>query len=236
MSHDHYHPSSDRQPRPYTSVPSPEYVPLPDWQLSSRGEWFLQTFGDTSPTGDPQHAVISPNQASSPQSSSLNMALNETLCHPSRGLLPQTRRIPGPPVGHTRILQSCSIHSDEFILFTQKGNHGVTLDAIQTRNRNIDQGDTQIPWSDVSLMHISWEGYPPSRYCLAIKGRLNRFTIQELGKAISDNLTHYMSMHGISLSLDQLSLVAFGRCNCGNDWVAIIDRISQKTSPTMRKM
>lgn len=60
-----------------------------------------------------------------------------------------------------------------------------------------------------------------------MKGRLKRFTTQELGRAISDNLLHYMAAHHINLTLSQLSLVAFGRGDCGDDWVAVIDRVPQ---------
>jgi len=73
-------------------------------------------------------------------------------------------------------------------------------------------------------MHISWDGYPPARYCVAVKGRLLRFTVQALGRSIADNIQHYMTTNRISFPLNKIVLVAFGRGSCGDDWVAILDK------------
>jgi hypothetical protein len=72
---------------------------------------------------------------------------------------------------------------------------------------------------------FQWEGYPPSRYCVAVKGRLLRFTVQCLGRSIADNVQHYITTNKIPLPLNKIVLVAFGRGSCGDDWVAVIDKI-----------
>lgn len=191
MAHDHYsYPHGGSYP---SSIPPSEYLPFPNWQLNSRGEWCL-TVRALSSTGflsltihvigvwrkyklrptwlhrvptctsravpgtsllstrSPRSNTLAP-QASRPQSSSLNMALSEALCRPPTRS--QNPRIPGPSTGNTRILQSCNISTEDFILYTQRGRPGVLLEAIQTRNRNLDHGDISIPWTDVNLMHIS---------------------------------------------------------------------------------
>jgi hypothetical protein len=57
-----------------------------------------------------------------------------------------------------------------------------------------------------------------------VKGRLLRFTIQALGRSIADNIQHYVTTNRISLPLNKIVLVAFGRGSCGDDWVAIVDK------------
>lgn len=52
-----------------------------------------------------------------------------------------------------------------------------------------------------------------------------RFTVQALGKSIADNIQHYIATNKISLPLNKIALVAFGRGSCGDDWVAIVDKI-----------
>lgn len=80
-------------------------------------------------------------------------------------------------------------------------------------------------FSVLSNLPVQWEGYPSARYCIAVKGRLLRFTIQALGKSIADNIQHYMTANRIFLPLNKVVLVAFGRGSCGDDWVAVVDKI-----------
>ena len=74
-------------------------------------------------------------------------------------------------------------------------------------------------------MSFQWNGYPSARYCVAVKGRLLRFTVQTLGKSVADNIHHYMTTNKISLPLDKVVLVAFGRGSHGDDWVAVVDKV-----------
>jgi hypothetical protein len=54
---------------------------------------------------------------------------------------------------------------------------------------------------------------------------LLRFTLQALGKSAADNIQHYMTANRIPLPLNKIALVAFGRGSCGDDWVAVLDKI-----------
>ena len=85
----------------------------------------------------------------------------------------------------------------------------------------------------VSILHIihsnlnsfQWGGYPAARYCIAVKGRLLRFTVQTLGQSVAENIKHYLAANRISLPLNKIVLVAFGRGSRDNDWVAIVDKV-----------
>jgi len=54
---------------------------------------------------------------------------------------------------------------------------------------------------------------------------LLRFTVQALGRSVADNIQHYVTTNKISLPLNKIVLVAFGRGSCGDDWVAVVDKI-----------
>jgi len=115
----------------------------------------------------------------------------------------------------------------EVIHFRWKSQLGIPLDSLLAGTRQIDHCDNLLnsPTGSASLMHISWEGCPSARYCVAVKGRLLRFTVQALGRSVADNIQHYVAANRISLPLNKIVLVAFGRGSCGDDWVAVVDKI-----------
>ena len=52
-----------------------------------------------------------------------------------------------------------------------------------------------------------------------------RFTVQTLGRSVAENIQHYVAANRISLPLNKIVLVAFGRRSHDDDWVAVVDRI-----------
>lgn len=182
--------------------------------------------------------------------SSLSSALDEDLSRPwpNGGSVshPFCGRLPPPSPGRSRIPQSCQVSpAHEAIHFGWKSQLGIPLDSLLAGTRQIDHCDHLLtsPAGSTSLMHISvsrfrlvvspadiqlaiqWDGYPSARYCIAVKGRLLRFTVQALGRSVADNVQHYISANRISLPLNKIALVAFGRGSCGDDWVAVIEKI-----------
>ncbi|KAF9792632.1 hypothetical protein BJ322DRAFT_1030484 [Thelephora terrestris] len=202
--------------------------PHSDWQHFSPPD--VWTSGTISPTA--MHTEFSPNQSLNSGTSSLSSALDEDLSRPWRNggniSPPFCGRLPHPSPGCVRITHSCKVSPlHDVIHFRWKSQLGIPLDSLLAGTRQIDHCDTLLssPTGATSLMHISWEGYPPSRYCVAVKGRLLRFTVQGLGRSIADNVQHYITTNKIPLPLNKIVLVAFGRGSCGDDWVAVIDKI-----------
>ena len=83
----------------------------------------------------------------------------------------------------------------------------------------------------VSILHIihsnlnsfQWGGYTAVHYFIAVKGRLLHFTVQTLGQSVAES--RKIAANSISLPLNKIVLVAFGRGSHDNDCVAIVDKV-----------